>query len=255
MEAELAVRMTLAEHLDELRARLIRSMAALLAAVVVAMIFHRELVEIVTLPHFRAMEWCGLAREHSKLIAGGYAAPVIWVMKLAFIAALFVTAPYIAGQLWGFVAAGLRRDERKLVVRFAPISFLLFALGCVFGYFILVPYALYGMARMMPGEHLALLFSFGDYLGLFLTLTIVLGGVFQVPLAMVFLSAVGLVRPKSWSAWRRPATVANLVFAAVISPPDVVSMLIFAAPLLVLYEAGAAVSRLAAATSGFRLRR
>ena len=245
MSAELAVRMTLAEHLDELRVRLIRSIAALLAAVVGALFFYRELVEIITLPHFRAMEWCGLAREHARLMSGSYGGPIMGAMKLAFIAALFVAAPYIAAQLWGFVASGLHRSEKRYVVRFAPVSFLLFVLGCVFGYFLLVPYALYGMARMMPREHLQLLFSFGDYLGLVLTLTILLGAVFQLPLVMVFLSTTGLVRAPSWSSWRRHAIVANLVAAAVLSPPDVISMLIFAVPLLLLYEIGAAVSRLA----------
>ena len=244
MTAEAALRMTFAEHLDELRSRLLRSIAILLAAVVVAMVFYRELVGIVTLPHFRAMEWCGLTREHARLLSLGYAGPVMGVMKLAFIVAFFIASPLIARELWGFVASGLTRDERRHVVRFAPVSFLLFVLGCVFGYFDLVPFALYGMARMMPGEHVQLLFGFESYLSLFLTFTILLGGIFQLPLVMVFLSTVGLVPPSSWSAWRRPAIVANLVFAAVISPPDVLSMVVFAVPLLVLYEAGAWVSRL-----------
>lgn len=244
MSAELAVRMTIGEHLEELRARLVRSIAVLLAAVVVAMCFYRELVEIVTLPHFRAMEWCGLPREHALLFSKSYTDPVMGAMKLAFIAAFFVAAPYIAVQIWGFVASGLHRAEKKYVVRFAPVSFLLFVLGCVFGYFLLVPYALYGMARMMPREHLQLLFSFGDYLGLFLTLTLLLGAVFQLPLVMVFLSATGLVRARSWSSWRRHAIVANLAVAAAISPPDAISMLIFAVPLLLLYEVGHGVARL-----------
>jgi len=245
VSADLAVRMTFGEHLDELRTRLLRSIAVLLAAVVVAMVFYRELVEIITLPHFRAMEWCGLSRDHARLLATTFGGPILGAMKLAVVAALFVTAPYIAAQIWGFVAAGLYRDEKRLVVRFAPASYLLFVLGCVFGYFLLVPYALYGMARMMPREHLQLLFSFTDYLGLVLTLTILLGIVFQLPLVMVFLSTTGLVRASSWSAWRRRAIVANLVAAAVLSPPDAISMLVFAVPLLVLYEIGAGISRLA----------
>jgi Tat protein translocase TatC len=211
---------------------------------VVAMVFYRELVEIITIPHFRAMEWCGLSRDHARLLSIGYASPVLGVMKLAFIAALFVASPFIARELWGFVSAGLHREEKKYVARFAPVSFLFFILGCVFGYFLLVPFALYGMARMMPTQHLQLLFGFGEYLSLVLTLTILLGAIFQLPLLMVFLSTIGLVCPRSWSSWRRHAVVANLVLAAVLSPPDLVSMLVFAVPLLALYEAGVWISRL-----------
>ena len=128
-------------------------------------------------------------------------------------------------------------------MRYAPVSFLLFLAGCIFGYFVLIPYSLYGMAQMMPPEKIQPLFDFGEYVGLFLTLTILLGAVFQLPLVMVFLTSIGVVRAESWSAWRRPAIVGNLVLAALLSPPDLVSMLVFAVPLLVLYEIGAAISR------------
>jgi sec-independent protein translocase protein TatC len=102
------------------------------------------------------------------------------------------------------------------------------------------------MAQLMPLDKIQLLVDFGEYVGLVLTLTVVLGAVFQVPLVMAFLSIVGLVRSSSWRAWRRGAIVANLVVAAVISPPDLLSMLAFAVPLVLLYELGVFVSRLAA---------
>jgi sec-independent protein translocase protein TatC len=243
MRAEAAVRMSLAEHLDELRARLLRSIVVLLAAVAVSFAFYRTLVDIATLPHFRAMEWCGLTFEHSRLISSSHVRSVMAAMKLTLIAAFFVSSPIIAFELWGFVAAGLHRHERRYVARFAPVSFLLFVLGAVFGYFILIPYALYGMVQMIPPDKIQPLFDFGEYVSLVLTLTILLGAVFQLPLVMVFLTSIGVVRAESWSAWRRAAIVGNLVLAAVLSPPDIMSMLVFAVPLLALYEVGAAISR------------
>lgn len=243
MHAEAGARMSFAEHLDELRTRLLRSIVILMAAVAVSFCFYRALVDVATLPHFRAMEWCGLSREHSRLIASSHARSVMAVMKLTLIAAFFVSSPLIAREIWGFVAAGLHRHERRQVARFAPVSFLLFVLGAVFGYFILIPYALYGMAQMMPPDKVQPLFEFGEYVSLFLTLTILLGAVFQLPLVMVFLTSVGIVRTESWPAWRRAAIVGNLVLAAVLSPPDPLSMVVFALPLLALYELGAAVSR------------
>ncbi|HXX92770.1 MAG TPA: twin-arginine translocase subunit TatC [Planctomycetota bacterium] len=243
MELEAEGRMSLAEHLDELRRRLLRSIAALVLAIGVAFAFYRTLLDVATLPHFKAMEWCGLARAHSRLILCSYGPSVLAIAKLAFVVGFFAASPYIVREVWAFVAAGLRPQEKKYVVRFAPLSFLLFILGGVFGYFILIPYALYGMVQMMPAHQVQPLVDLGGYLNLVMTLTLVLGAVFQLPLVMVFLTQVGVVRASSWSAWRRPAIIANVLLAAVLSPPDVLSMIAFAIPLLGLYEIGAAVSR------------
>jgi Tat protein translocase TatC len=160
------------------------------------------------------------------------------IMKLPTIVGFFFASPIIARELWGFVAAGLYARERKYVRQFAPTSFLLFLLGCVFGYFLLIPYALYAMVAMLPSGKVDPVLGLGEYLGLFLTLTIVLGLVFQLPLVMVFLSKVGLVPSRNYRGWRKHAIVANIVFAAVLSPPDLMSMAVFALPLLVLYELG-----------------
>jgi sec-independent protein translocase protein TatC len=175
---------------------------------------------------------------------GGPADPAMAVMKLAFIAGLFAASPVIAWQIWAFVRAGLYRHERRYVESFAPASFLLFILGCATGYFVLIPYTLYGLASFLPD--VAPVYSFSDYLSFVMVLTLVLGAVFQLPLVMVFLSRVGLVPPARWGRWRRSAVAINVILAAVVSPPDVVSMVLFALPLLALYEVGAWASRLAA---------
>lgn len=227
--------MTLVQHLDELRTRLLRSIVALCVAFVVSMIFYRQLIEVATIPHFRAMGWLGLP---ARFITGDIAGSVGAVMKIASIVALFAASPYIARELWGFVAAGLYREERKYVRSFAPASFLLFVLGCAFGYFLLIPYALYGMVTMMPLDKVEPVLNIGDYLGLVLTLTIILGVVFQLPLVMVFFSKIGLVSPQRWRSWRRGAIVANVALAALLAPPDLLSMIVFVLPLLLLYEVG-----------------
>jgi sec-independent protein translocase protein TatC len=227
--------MTLVQHLDELRTRLLRSIVALLVAVVGAMLFYRALIDIATLPHFRAMSWLG---KDAKFILGDVGGSVGAVMKLSAIVGLFFASPYIARELWGFVAAGLHRHERRYVRAFAPASFLLFLLGCVFGYFLLIPFALYAMVTMMPLDKVEPVLNLGDYLGFVLTLTIILGLVFQLPLVMVFLTKVGLVPSRRYRGWRKHAILANIVFAAVIAPPDLMSMAVFALPMLILYEIG-----------------
>ena len=236
--------MTIVQHLDELRTRLLRSLSALLIAVTLAMVFYRELIDVATIPHIRAMSWLSKTASFSLTdLTGSVGA----VMKLACIVGLFVASPYIGREMWGFVAAGLYRDERKYVQAFAPASFLLFLLGCVFGYFILIPYALYAMVSMMPLDKVQPIVDIGNYLGLVLTLTILLGLVFQLPVVMTFFSRIGLVAPARWRSWRKAAIVANVVLAAFVAPPDLLSMVVFVLPLLVLYEIGVWCSALAAA--------
>jgi Tat protein translocase TatC len=234
--------MTIAQHLDELRTRLLRSIVALAVAVTVAMIFYRHLIDVAILPQVRAMSWLG---RGGGFFLGDFLGSAKAVMSLACIVGFFMASPYVARELWGFVAAGLHRHEKRYVRAFAPISFLLFVLGCIFGYFILIPYSLYALVQMMPLDKVQPIVNIGDYLRLVLTLTILLGLVFQLPLAMVFLTKIGLVSPARWRRWRRAAILGNVVLAAVLAPPDPQGMLVFALPLLVLYEIGLGCASLA----------
>jgi Tat protein translocase TatC len=243
------VRMTFGEHIEELRTRLLKSIGALLIAIVVCMAFYNKLVYWVLRPHFKAMSmlYPGQPLEAFRPMSGSYGGPIMAVMKLAFIVALFIASPVIGYQMWAFVSAGLYPREKKWVVRFAPVSFLLFLAGCAFGYFILVPACLYGLANAMDTKLLdPTKITFSDYLSLVMTLTIILGGVFQMPLLMVFFTKIGLVQPTNFNRWRRHAIIVNLIFAAIVTPADVVSMILVALPMLALYEIGVVASYIAA---------
>src|SRR5262249_50933710 len=162
-----------------LRSRLLRSIVALAVAVTVAMIFYKDLIGVALLPQEQAMSWIG---KPAGFVIADIMGSVGAIMRLACMVGFFVASPYFARELWGFVAAGLHRHEKRYVRAFAPISFLLFLLGCVFGYFVLIPYALYAMVQMMPLDKVQPLVNVGDYLRLVMTLTILLGLVFQLPL-------------------------------------------------------------------------
>lgn len=248
-QAEPEARMTFGEHIEELRGRLLKSVVFLMVAAVVSLFFYDQLVWFITRPHVTAMESLKKSLEEKgirpnelefKLMAGGYAAPVIATMKLGFIIALFVSSPWIGYQMWAFISAGLYRHERKYVVLFAPISFALFASGCAFGYLFLVRVCLMGLAKtgMAGGDVLSAQYVFSDYLNLVTTLTILLGAVFQLPLIMVFLSKIGLVAPPTYNKYQRLAILCNLIGAAFIAPPDVISMCVVAIPMILLYEIG-----------------
>lgn len=242
-------RMTFGEHIEELRGRLLKSVVFLIVATIVSLFFYDQLVWFITRPHVTAMESLKKDLEKRgvkpndlefKLMAGGYAAPVVATMKLGFIIALFVSSPFIGYQIWAFISAGLYRNERKYVVLFAPISYLLFALGCAFGYLFLVRICLMGLAKtgMAGGNVISPQYMFTDYLSLVTTLTIILGAVFQLPLIMVFLSKIGLVAPPTYNKFQRMAILLNLIAAAFIAPPDVMSMCVVAIPMILLYEIG-----------------
>ena len=246
---EAEARMTFGEHIEELRGRLLKSVIFLMLAAVLSLFFYDQLVWFITRPLVTAMENLKRTLEAKgkkthetefKLMTGGYVSPVISTMKLGFIIALFVSSPFIGYQMWAFVSAGLYKNERKYVVLFAPISFALFAAGCAFGYLFLVRVCLIGLAStgMAGGDTLSPQYVFSDYLNLVMTLTILLGAVFQLPLIMVFLAKIGVVAPPTYNKYQRLAILCNLIGAAFIAPPDVISMCVVAIPMILLYEIG-----------------
>jgi Tat protein translocase TatC len=238
-----SARMSFGEHLEELRFRLIKSLVAWLVCFIVAICFYDKLVEFICWPHFRAMKWLGIPEEASRLQSGGYAKPIFAVMKLSFIIATAAASPVWIWQIWAFISAGLYKHERKYVYRYAAPSFLLFLGGCVFGYLVLVPVGLYGMASMLNLKQVLLQFMFQDYLDLVMTLTVITGAIFELPLVMMFLTSIGLVEPKMWWKWSRYAIVAIFLAAAILTPsPDVFTQVLMAAPLTVLYFMGLGLS-------------
>ena len=240
-EQEPGVRMSFGEHLEELRTRLIRTLIALGAAAGGALVFHEALLEVMLDPYRKAM---GLLGIPVVVLNTDLGASAMAVLKLVMIVGFFSASPFVAAQVWGFVSAGLYEREKKYIRLFAPASFLLFVGGCTFGYFYLVPFSLYGLAQFLNPEVVSPTVDVARYLGLMMTLTLLLGAAFQLPLVMIFLSKIGLVAPSSYSRWRRQAVVGNFVAAAVISPPEVISLFVVVVPLLILYEAGVLGARL-----------
>lgn len=244
-EAATEVRMTFGEHLEELRWRLVKSLVALLAAFVASVIYYENLIWFVIQPHYRVMQWLKIPESEAALISGSYTKPMWAAMKLAFIVAVFVASPFIAYQIWKFVATGLYPRERKYVTRYAPLSFLLFIGGCAFGYMILIPYGLYGMAQMFNLKDIKPIYVLTDYLDLVMGLTIITGAIFQLPLIMGFTTAIGLATWRTWIRWIKFAIVAIFIGAAILTPtPDVFTQLLLAIPLLLLYGLGIGLSAL-----------
>ena len=159
-------------------------------------------------------------------------------MLVCMLAAALVAAPILLWELWKFVAAGLYDHERRIVLRVLPFSLLLFFAGFAFGYFVLAEISVrflcgYGDLTLVQ-PHVAI----GAYLGLLFLLLLVMGLVFQIPLVMTVLSAVGMVQPAFYRGKRRYFILAIFIVAAIITPPDYISQLLVAGPMLLLFELG-----------------
>ncbi len=281
--------MTFAEHLEELRARIIISLIAFGVAFLVAFGFQEELLRVFTRPYRAAVTEINAslrakyAKEHhartptledrtvdelekakalppdaidrlrkfqrdetggeapqlpSELNAIELSETFGAYMQVCTIAALLVSAPILLFQLWRFIGAGLYDHERGIVMRVLPWSLLLFFTGLSFGFFVLAKISIQFLASYGESDVVQPHVSIGAYFGLLFLLLLVMGLVFQIPLIMTILSSVGLVKPAWFRSKRRHCILAIFIIAAVITPPDYVSQLIVAFPMLLLFEAG-----------------
>ena len=228
--------MTLGEHLDELRRRVLRGAFALAAGIVVALVFHKELFAFIRRPYDEA-----LASMHAvgQMQSIGPMDGFLSSMKLVFLGGLVGTAPFWLAQLWGFIAAGLYPTERRAVRVFFPMSVALFGLGCVFAYLIVLPIGLRFLMSWNAHMGVGANWSVGDYLSLCLALAFGLGLAFELPLLMLFVQATGIIERATLAKSWRLAVLSAFVIAMIITPDtSPVSMTLVATPLVALYFLG-----------------
>ena len=231
-------RMTLSEHLDELRRRVVRSALALVLGMVVAFCFYKNLLHFVTEPYRQAsLGSGGSVSEQLQSISplDGF----VSAMKLAFLTGLVATGPYVLAQMWGFVSAGLYPHEKKAVRVFFPVSVSLFALGCVTAYVMILPIGLQFLMIFSHSADLTTHYGISDYLSLVLSLVFGMGIAFQMPLLILFLEATGIVERATFAKNWRIAVLSAFVVTMIVTPdPTPVSQIIMAIPLIGLYFLG-----------------
>ncbi len=232
-------RMSVVEHLEELRKRLLWSLAAYVVAVLGCYAFASDLFDLLKRPLVKAMEDYPGSTLAIRSLAEGF----LVELKVAAIAGLFVASPVIFYQMWKFVAPGLYDREKRLVLPVVLSSTVLFAGGALFGYFIVFPFVFSFFLSFTGGDTSALL-SIGDYLSFAAKLLAGFGVIFELPLILFILAYLGIVDHEKLRRARRYVIVINFVVAAIITPPDVVSQLFLAIPLILLYEVGVLVARL-----------
>ncbi len=223
------------EHLLELRNRLLRSAVAVFVVFVALFPFANTLYKLLARPLTAVLP------KNGAMIATSLTSTFVAPLKLTFAVALAIAVPYILYQVWAFVAPGLYQRERRLVTPLLLSSATLFYTGMAFAYFLIFPLAFRFFARAAPAG-VRVMTDINSYLSFVLTLFFAFGVAFEVPVAIVLLSMMGILKPETLASKRRYVILGAFVLAAIITPPDAFSQTLLALAMWGLFEAGLLVA-------------
>ncbi len=229
-------RMTLSEHLDELRVRLFRSIIAIVVGMVVSFFFYEEIFKFVVAPFNDAAAKLGLDLVLNVIDPGE---SFMQVLKLCFLSGIVAVAPVVLWQMWGFVSSGLYDREKRYVRIFFPVSIGLFGLGLLAAYIILIPFGmrfLLGWTESLPDVQNTIRLE--SYISTCLTMVFAMGLLFELPLVMLFLQATDIVRRETFKKGWRVAVVVSFILGMLLTDPSPITQIMMAIPVVGLYWLG-----------------
>ncbi len=225
-------------HLEELRKRLVVCAIAVGAGFVVCYFFSQALFGLLVHPLREVMP------EGERLIFTNLPEMFFTYLKIAFIAGVLLAAPIIFYQIWMFVAPGLYRNEKRYLFPFVISSTILFVGGAIFGYSVVFPFG-FKFFIGFSNEYVKALPKVNEYFSFSIKLLFAFGLVFELPVVIFFLTRMGIVTPEVLKRKRKYAILLTFALAAILTPPDVITQCMMAGPLIILYEVGIMVARIA----------
>lgn len=229
--------MSLGDHLEELRLRLILALAGIAICAVICLFFGAKIIAFIEKPYTDVMGT--EARLQTLAPADGF----VSYMKISLVAGLLLSSPWVFYQLWMFISAGLYSNERRYVRLAAPFSAGLFVAGALFFILIVAPITLGFLIKFNERViGVSSNFTFRNYVSFVTVLMLVFGLAFQTPVAIFFLNRTGMVSIQALCSSRKYALLAVFVVAAVATPPDIISQITLALPLYLLFELGILIS-------------
>lgn len=252
--------MSFLDHLEELRWHLIRATIAVMVLALVAFIFKNFIFDVLIFgpkqPDFPTYRiFCNISRSlgmdtfcfqempfriQSRTMAGQFSAH----MWTSIYAGIIVAFPYILYEFWKFISPGLKENERSSSRGFIAIASLLFFIGVLFGYYLITPLSINFLGNYQVSEEVFNDFDLDSYISLVRTSVLACGIVFELPILIYILTKIGLVTPEILRKYRKFALIFVLVLSAIITPPDIVSQIIVAIPILILYEVSIYISKI-----------
>ncbi len=236
-------KMTLFEHLSELRNRLIVSVLAIVVMTAVSWFLYNFAVDFMLKPYHQYLQH-HVSKDISKgqLVTNGPLEGFTTRLKISAYGGIALSSPILLWELWRFITPGLHKNEKRYVIPFVSAAVVLFAGGVTTAIFVF-PKALDWLINV-SGHGVVPLFSPQKYFTLYVLMCLIFGGVFMYPLIVIFLEISGAVPSAKWRKWRRPAIVVISVVAAVITPSsDPFSFMAMAVPMLIFYEAAILLGR------------
>lgn len=217
-------------HLEELRLRILYSLAGIIACTAGSLFYSEKLLYLIRLP--LKSELVFIAPHEAFFVT----------LKVCLLAGIIISCPFTAYQIWKFISSALKTTERKFVAIYVPVTFLLFLIGVLFGFMIVLPAGLKFLLNF-AGTALTPMITADKYVSFVFLILLVFGVSFQLPLVMRVMTSLGIVEKSALKSGRRYAVVAIFVISALLTPPDVFTQIALALPIILLYEIGLLFSR------------
>jgi sec-independent protein translocase protein TatC len=237
-EKEPMTTMGFLDHLEELRKRIVYSIISVAVGFGICWWKVERIYDVMQRPIMDALKANGMAE---KLVYLNPTEPFNLYLKIAALAGLFLTSPFVLYQVWMFISPGLYRNEKRYIVPFMVSTITLFSCGGYFGFKIVYPAALNFLIGF--GKQFQPMITIGEYTSLFLSIILGMGLIFEMPILVFFLAFMGILTPGFMLKHLRYAVLIIFIIAAIVTPsPDIVNMCVFAAPMLGLYAVSVLVA-------------